>query len=199
MWALWDVNFFAILLAAFWTVFVAELVGDKSIYTVASLALRYRAGIVAAGMSAASACKMLVAVLLARVFFHIQSTWAGVISAIAFFVSAMFLWFKEPEVSRKELAINANTWSAGLVCFASLFVTEWGDPSQIAVAALTAKSHAWVAPWLGGTLAMTLKGILALTLGMRLGDWFPPRTLRVLAATSCCVLGLLTLSGSVLH
>lgn len=35
-----------VLLASYWTVLVAELIGDESIYTVASLSLRLRAGLV---------------------------------------------------------------------------------------------------------------------------------------------------------
>ena len=31
-----------LVLIAYWTVFIAELVGDKSIYTVSSLAIRFR-------------------------------------------------------------------------------------------------------------------------------------------------------------
>jgi len=49
--------------------------------------------------------------------------------------------------------------------------------------------------WLGGTLAMTTKGALAMLLGVKLRDRLPQRTLRTLASASCCVLGVLALGG----
>ena len=190
-------TFGSVALVAFWTVLVAELVGDKSIYTIASLALRYRARVVLTAITAAFACKMLAAVLLARLLVHLQSHWTDVLSAVAFFLSAFFLWFKEPETVREERAVSPGWWRAAVVSFASIFLTEWGDPSQIAVAALTVKFHASLATWLGGTLAMTAKGGLAIALGIRLSDRLPQRTLRTLATASCCVLGILALSGIV--
>jgi hypothetical protein len=38
---------------------------------------------------------------------------------------------------------------------------------------------------------MVTKGVLAMTLGLRLRDWLPQWTLRSLASASCGVLGLL--------
>ena len=52
-----------VLVASYWTVLVAELIGDKSIYTVASLTLRFRARLVFLAMVAAFGGKMLAAVL----------------------------------------------------------------------------------------------------------------------------------------
>jgi putative Ca2+/H+ antiporter (TMEM165/GDT1 family) len=190
-------SFGYVVLVAFWTVLVAELVGDKSIYTIASLALRYRARVVITAITAAFACKMLAAVLLAGLLAHLQSRWTDILSACAFFVSAFFLWFKEPEPVPKVRAVNPGWWRAAMVCFASIFLTEWGDPSQIAVAALTVKFHSSLATWLGGTLAMTAKGSLAIALGIRLSDRLPQTMLRTLATASCCILGILALSGIV--
>jgi len=190
-------TFGSVALVAFWTVLVAELVGDKSIYTIASLALRYRARVVLLAITAAFACKMLAAVFLARLLVHLQSNWTDILSAVAFFLSAFFLWFKEPEPVRQEPAVSPGWWRAATVSFASIFLTEWGDPSQIAVAALTVKFHAPLATWLGGTLAMTAKGGLAIALGIRLSDRLPQKMLRTLATASCCVLGILALSGIV--
>jgi putative Ca2+/H+ antiporter (TMEM165/GDT1 family) len=192
-------TFGSVVLVAFWTVLVAELVGDKSIYTIASLALRYRARVVITAITAAFACKMLAAVLLARLLVHLQSQWTDILSAVAFFLSAFFLWFKEPEPIPEERPVSPGWWRAAIVSFASIFLTEWGDPSQIAVAALTVKFHSSLATWLGGTLAMTAKGSLAIVLGVRLSGRLPQRTLRALATASCCVLGILALSGIVFH
>jgi putative Ca2+/H+ antiporter (TMEM165/GDT1 family) len=188
-------SFGYVVLLAFWAVLVAELVGDKSIYNVASLSLRFRAGVVFAAITAAFAAKALVAVSLAQALVHLHSQWTDVLSAAAFFLSALFIWFREPEPPPAKPPRNAGWWQAAVVCFASLFFTEWGDPGQIALAALSMKSHAPLASWLGGTLAMATKGALAITLGLKLRDRLPLRALRAIASASCCILGAMALSG----
>jgi putative Ca2+/H+ antiporter (TMEM165/GDT1 family) len=185
-------------LLAFWTVLIAELVGDKSLYTLSSLALRFRSAIVFLALIVASAGKMLASVLLARVIFQLHSNWTGILSAIAFFVSAILIWFEDPKPLSNTLSAASGWAKAALACFTSLFFTEWGDPGQISAAALTLKTHSLVAVWLGGTLAMMTKGGLALTLGVKLRDRLPQRMLRPLASTSCCILGIFTLGKLIL-
>jgi putative Ca2+/H+ antiporter (TMEM165/GDT1 family) len=184
-----------LLVVTYWTVFISELVGDKSIYTVSSLALRFRPLAVFAGLAFAFASKMLAAVLLGSFVVQLNSRWTDWVSAIAFFVSAMVIWFEEPETPASQPEGNVGWSRAATVCFSSLFFTEWGDPGQISAAALTLKSHAIVAVWLGGTLAMITKGLLAMVLGVKLRERLPQRTLRTLASASCCLLGVLALGG----
>ena len=185
-------SFGYVALAAFWTVLIVELVGDKSLYSITSLSLRFRAATVFIGISLAFALKMLAAVLLARLLVRLHF-WTDLLSAAAFFVSALFVWLKEPECALALRPVKASWWRVVAVSFASLFFTEWGDPSQIAVAALTAKSHLLLASWLGGTVAMSAKGGLALLVGVKLRDHLPQRTLRALATASFAVLGILAL------
>jgi putative Ca2+/H+ antiporter (TMEM165/GDT1 family) len=184
-----------LLLVAYWTVFVAELVGDKSIYTVSSLTLRFRSPIVFVALSAAFGCKMFAAVLLGRLMVRFDSRWTDLVSAGAFFLSAVLIWFSEKETAVASRATNVSWPRAAVVCFGSLFLTEWGDPGQISAAALTLKSHSLLAVWIGGTLAMITKGTLAMVLGVKLRDRLPQRTLRTLASASCGLLGVLALGG----
>jgi Ca2+/H+ antiporter, TMEM165/GDT1 family len=188
-------SFGSVVLVAFWSVLVAELVGDKSIYNVASLSLRFRPRIVFASITAAFAAKALAAVSLAQLLVHLQSKWTDLLSAAAFFFSALFIWFKEPDPPRVDHPSTSRWWQAAVICFASLFFTEWGDPGQIALAALSMKFHAPLATWVGGTLAMATKGGLAITLGLKLRDRLPLRALRAIASASCCILGTMALTG----
>lgn len=182
-----------VFLVAYWTVLVAELGGDKAVYAVASLALRFRAGIVFRVMTVAFAGKMFAVVLLGSTIARVPSQWTAILSAVAFFSSGLFIWFKEPESLPRELPVSA-LWSRTTgIAFASLFFTEWGDPGQISAAALTAQSQSSLATWLGGTLAMITKGGLALAIGLTFRDRLPLRMLRALASASCCVLGILAL------
>lgn len=182
-----------VLLAAYSTVLVAELVGDKAIYTVASLALRFRPGLVFGAISVAFMFKMLGAVLLGRAIVHVFGRWTTLASAMALFASALFIWLKGPELALAKPTVSAD-WSRAIsVSFSSLFFTEWGDAGQIAAAALTAQTHSSLSVWLGGTLALMTKGGLAIVLGLKLRDRLPRHLLRPLASLSCCLLAILAL------
>lgn len=182
-----------IFLAAYWTVLVVELIGDKTIYTVTSLAVRFRAGLVFGAMTIAFGGKMFAAVLLGAALVQLPLKWAALLSAAVFFSAALVIWFRKPEQLPAEGTRTRNWSRATLVSFASLFFTEWGDPGQIATAALTAQFQSPLATWLGGTLAMATKGAFALLLGVKLRARIPDRMLRILASTSCCVLGMVAL------
>ena len=188
-------SFVSIVLVTFWPVFVAELVGDKSIYTITSLSLRFRTGVIFTGITVAFAGKMMAAVLLGKLIVQLHSQWTDVLSAVAFFLSALFIWFKEPEPVAAEDPVHTGWCRAAAMCFAALFLTEWGDPGQIAAAALAMKSHSVAATWVGGTLAMSVKGGLAIVVGIKLRELLPHRFLRALASASCGVLGVLSLRG----
>jgi putative Ca2+/H+ antiporter (TMEM165/GDT1 family) len=181
-----------VLLVSYWTVLVAELIGDKSIYTVASLSLRFRARIMFLGMFLAFGSKMLVAVLAGRLLIQIPAHWTAVLSALIFFTSAILIWFKKPGPIPNADEPKLKWPRAMLVPFAALFLTEWCDAGQLSAVALTAQLHLPLATWLGGTLAMMTKGGLALVLGLRLRDHLPERRLRALATVSCCVLGMIS-------
>jgi putative Ca2+/H+ antiporter (TMEM165/GDT1 family) len=189
-------SFGYVVLLCFWTVFVAELVGDKSIYSIASLSLRFRAGVVFTGITVAFAFKMLAAVLLVRLLIRLHF-WTDFLSAVAFFFSAFFLWIREPDSIQEPNSANSSWWRGVMACFLTLFLTEWGDPSQIALAALSTKFHSLLGPWLGGTLGMAAKGVLAMALGVKLRDRLPLNSLRVIASASFLVLGILALRGLV--
>jgi putative Ca2+/H+ antiporter (TMEM165/GDT1 family) len=92
---------------------------------------------------------------------------------------------------------DRSWWQGMAACFLALFLTEWGDPSQIAVAALSVKFHDFLAPWLGGTLAMAMKGALAIFIGLKLRDRLPQKSLRIIATASFLLLGTLSLRSVV--
>jgi len=181
---------------AFWTVLISELVGDKSIYTLTSLTLRFRAGSVFLAFAVASGAKMLVAVILGSAVIRFQSHLTYAVSGVAFFISAALIWTEEPELIGDDQPQPFSSPRGILACFASFFFTEWGDPGQISAAALVLKSHMMLGTWLGGTLAIMTKGAVAMTIGMRIRDRLCPRTLRLLASASCFILGMLAFGES---
>jgi putative Ca2+/H+ antiporter (TMEM165/GDT1 family) len=183
---------------SFWSVLMAELVGDKSLYALASLAVRFRWIAVFAAFTVANAAKMMAATLLGSTVMRFQGHWTYLISAVAFFVSAALIWIDEPSEPAEINTARAGWWKGLLVCFGSFFLSEWGDPGQIAAVALVLKSGLLLATWTGATLALMLKGAAVLTLGMQIRSWLPQGKLRLLASVSCCLLGILALSESLL-
>jgi putative Ca2+/H+ antiporter (TMEM165/GDT1 family) len=138
---------------------------------------------------------MAIAVLLAHAITHFQSRWTYLISALAFFISAFLIWEDEShELNKSGQQIG---WYKGLlVSFGAFFLSEWGDPGQIAAAALVLKFKMPVATWLGATLGLMLKGAVAIFLGLQIRQYLPLRTLRILASISCCSLGVLAIAQS---
>lgn len=182
-------------LLAFWAVLVAELIGDKVMYALASLALRFRWAVVFAAFAVASAVKMMVAVMLGGAIMRFQSHWTYLISAVAFFVSAILVWVDEPPETGAQETKQGRWFNGAFVCFGAFFFAEWGDPGQIAAAALVLKSHLLLATWLGATLALMVKGAVALTLGLQIRQRLPQKTLRILSSGSCCILGILAIGA----
>src|SRR5580693_1641371 len=110
----------SILFATYAIVFGAEVVGDKTIYTLGTLAMRFRMLPIFCGSTVAFALKMLVAVLLGRAIAELPVGLVATASAITFFTMALVIWFKKPE--REELIPTAaRSWgSIALAAFASI-------------------------------------------------------------------------------
>jgi putative Ca2+/H+ antiporter (TMEM165/GDT1 family) len=188
-----------ILTITYWTVLIAELIGDKAIYTVASLATRYRPANVYLGITIAFMGKMLAAVLFGQVLVNLPIRVTAAISAITFFFTAYLLWRKQRKA--REL-VEESRGSAGggiAVAFAAIFLSEWADVGQIAAAALAVQYRMPEAVWAGATAAMMTKGLLALTLGVQLRRYVPNDWLRIAAVTSCAILGLVAMGEAVLE
>ena len=144
------VDFQSMVLVAFWTVFLAELVGDKSLYALTSLALRYRLRVLYGAFAAASIGKMAIAVLLGSTLIRFQSRWTDVISAVAFFISAILIWMGDQDEGSKPELEHKGSPKGALAWCGIFFLTEWADPGQIAAAALALKSHLLWGTWGGG-------------------------------------------------
>src|SRR5438046_3530062 len=83
-----------ILFATYGAVFIAEIVGDKLLYTTGILATRYRTLPIMLGMGVAFMTKMAVAVLLGKAISTLPPLLVAAITAINFFAIAYALWRK---------------------------------------------------------------------------------------------------------
>ena len=180
-----------LLFATYGTVLLAEMLGDKSIYTISSLATRFNVRHVLAGISLAFAGKMLVAVLVGRAIAQLPPSLIAGVSAVTFLATALVIWFRKPE-QHDAAGAQPQFWTrAVFVSFAAIFFTEWGDVGQIAAATLATRYREPLVVWLGATAALITKGLLAITLGVELRKRVAPRYVRYGAVTICVAMGIL--------
>jgi Ca2+/H+ antiporter, TMEM165/GDT1 family len=184
-----------IFFATYGTVFMAEIVGDKLLYTTGVLATRYKTLPILCGMAVAFMAKMAVAVMVARLISNLPPLLVASITAINFFAIAVVLWRKPDKREVKQYPSS----QAVAVSFAAIFFSEWGDVGQITAAAMALKFPA--APlvvWLGAVCAMVTKGSLAASVGAGIRGWiqahFSPKTLRYAAVALLLVLGILSVT-----
>lgn len=182
----------AILIAAYTTVLVTEMVGDKTLYTVSALASRYRAPAIFAGLAPAFMGKMLAAVLLGGLISRLPATLLTAVTAISFVVAAAAIWRAHPE-REPALDVSDGRWTRGAaIAFSSTFFTEWGDVGMVTAATLAARFHAPAVVWLAATAALLTKGALALLLGVGFRRYLPRHVLRYAAVAVCLVMAVIT-------
>ncbi|HZT41105.1 MAG TPA: TMEM165/GDT1 family protein [Chthonomonadaceae bacterium] len=154
--------------AAYLLVLFSEmLVGDKALFTIGSLTVRYRLVPILFGITAAFMAKTLAAVLWGRWLQELEGgALVKVLSVATFAGMALVFWFRRSEKEAEEAKVLETGPRAALQAFAFIFFSEWCDPGQMCVVALVVKEH--MAPfsvWLGAVLALMTKAVLAATVG----------------------------------
>jgi putative Ca2+/H+ antiporter (TMEM165/GDT1 family) len=184
-----------VLLATYGAVFVAEIVGDKLLYTTGVLATRYRTLPIVCGVLVAFMAKMAVAVAVGSAIGKLPPVLVALLTAASFIGIAVTLWRKPVERSQDE--IDRRYARAAMVSFAAIFFSEWGDVGQVTAATMAAKFPAapvWV--WLGAVAAMATKGALAASIGAGVRPWvlskLSPRMVRWVGVSALAVLGILS-------
>jgi Ca2+/H+ antiporter, TMEM165/GDT1 family len=181
-----------IFFATFAAIFIAEIVGDKLLYTTGVLAARYRTWPIMLGMATAFMTKMGVAVLVGEAISKLPRLLVASITAISFISIAFVLWRKSdpPRESKDEHPAH----KAAMISFAAIFFSEWGDVGQVTAATLAAKYHLALVVWLGAVAAMITKGSLATFLGAGIRRWIhdriSPKVVRYVAVSLLLILGL---------
>lgn len=173
-------------------VLAAELLGDKTLYSVSMLMGRYRTALVFCGLIPAFMAKMAVAVLLGGFVAGLNPAYIRGLSAATFLTMAAVIAFAPKETASTQAAAQpTRQWSAVLAAFAAVFFSEWGDVGQIAAATMTARTKLPLMVWTAATLALVTKAIAAATLGVGVKKLVPERVLRRVSAAIFVVLGVL--------
>ena len=183
-----------ILLATYAAVFVAEIVGDKLLYTTGVLATRYRTVPLIIGMLAAFMGKMAVAVAVGSAISKLPPLLVAAVTSLSFISVAIVLWRKP--VGRTKEEMDRKYAKAAMVSFAAIFFSEWGDVGQITAATMAARFGAPFMVWAGAVSAMVTKGALAASVGAGVRQWLvariPPRAVRYAGVSALLLLGLLS-------
>ena len=183
-----------IFFATYGAVFIAEIVGDKLLYTTGVLAARYRTAPIMIGMAAAFMAKMGVAVLIGEAISKLPRFLVAAVTAVSFVGVAIALWRKNDEYRHERDQHKAHR--AAMISFAAIFFSEWGDVGHVTAAAMAAKYHVALVVWLGAVSAMITKGSLAAFLGAgirrRIHDRVSPKVVRFVGAGLLLLFGVLS-------
>ena len=181
----------SVLFATYAIVLGAEIVGDKTFYTLGTLATRYRLWPIFWGSTLAFMLKMLVAVALGSAIAKLPSILVAALSAGTFFAVALVMWFKKPELDLLPVRAARSSVKIAVSAFAGILFSEWGDVGQLAAATLAARYRLPSVVWAGAVLAMMTKGILTITLGANLRNRAPREVLRYATFGLCLAMGVL--------
>ena len=183
-----------IFFATFGAVFLAEIVGDKLLYTTGVLSARYRTAPILIGMATAFMAKMGVAVLVGEAISKLPRLLVAAITAASFVGVAIALWRKDDQYRHDRDQHKAH--KVAMISFAAIFLSEWGDVGQITAAAMAAKYHVALIVWLGAVAAMIAKGSLAAFLGAGIRRWIhdrvSPNVVRYVGVSLLLLLGSLS-------
>ena len=179
---------------AYGAVFIAEIVGDKLLYTTGVLATRYRTVPIMCGMAIAFMAKMGVAVAVGGLIKKLPPLLVAGLTTVSFIGVAIALWRKP--VERPDGEKDPRVARAAMISFAAIFFSEWGDVGQITAATIAAEKGFPFVVWCGAVSAMVTKGALAASLGAGIRGWIlahvSPRVVRYCGVAALLLLGVMS-------
>ena len=183
--------------SAYGAVFLLEL-PDKTTALTLVLSSRFRGRPVLAGAAVAFALQSVIAVALGSAITLLPERIVAGAIAVLFVVGALLL-IRESMESDTDEADGAGSPGrtavsfarAALVSFGTLFLTEWGDASQVTAIGVAARYANPVAVGIGTFLALMSVTVLALLVGRKLRAKVPAHFIQRGAAAVFVVFALL--------
>ncbi|MCB1040807.1 MAG: TMEM165/GDT1 family protein [Acidimicrobiales bacterium] len=177
-------------LLSFGVIFVAEL-GDKSQLMAMAFSARYKPVPVLIGITAATAFVHLFSVIAGAMLGAALPTDAiSVVAGVAFLGFAAWTLRGDELTDEDEARAKRTGRSAILAVAGAFFLAELGDKTMLATITL-ATSEGLVGVWAGSTIGMVAADALAILVGAQLGKRLPERAIRIGAAASFVIFGLL--------
>ena len=167
---------------------------DKTLMATLVLSTRYRPLPVLLGVSAAFAVQCVIAVTAGRLLALLPGRLVAAVVAVLFAVGAVILLRGSgPEEEEDVGPARRGPLAAAATSFGVLFAAEWGDASQLATAALTARFDAPVEVFIGSFVALVGVAALAIWLGGIITRKVPLRLVQRVAGVLFAVFALIAL------
>jgi putative Ca2+/H+ antiporter (TMEM165/GDT1 family) len=169
---------------------------DKTLIATLVLTTRYRPGPVLVGVGAAFAVQCLIAVSFGSVLTLLPERVVALLVCVLFGLGAAVLLYQgfRGEQGTEHLeppTAVGSWWRTTATAFGVLFAAEWGDASQLATAALTARYHAPLAVGLGAWLALISVAGIAVAVGRAARNKLPAHWLQRVAGVMFSVFAVL--------
>ena len=166
--------------SSFGLITLAEI-GDKSQLVCMTMAVRHRALPVLLGAIVAFSFLNLLAVLFGAAASNwLPDTAVYVIVAFLFTFFGIHAWRAKPSSNTDDITEKSDR-SVWIATFLLIFVSEFGDKTQVAVAGLSSAAQP-VSVWIGATLALAVTSILGVLAGRTLLQRIPIAILHRISA-----------------
>ncbi|MEU3311597.1 TMEM165/GDT1 family protein [Streptomyces sp. NPDC001591] len=179
---------FTVLAIAFGVVFLAEL-PDKTALAGLMLGTRYRASYVFAGVAAAFAVHVALAIAAGSVLTLLPHRLVQAVVGLLFLAgAAMLLLKKSDEEEEVKAPADQSFWKVSGAGFMLILVAEFGDLTQIMTANLAARYDNPLSVGLGAVLALWAVAGIGILGGRTLMKYVP---LRLITKVAACVMAAL--------
>jgi putative Ca2+/H+ antiporter (TMEM165/GDT1 family) len=187
----------------FGLIFVAEL-PDKTAIASLILGTKYRASWVFAGVAAAFAIHVAIAVAAGALIAQLPRRPVEAVVGVLFLAGAIALWRRTDEDDEEEedevvgeLPADVGFRRVASTAFAVIFVAEFGDLTQILCANLAAHYNAPIAVGIGATLGLWAVGLLAILGGRALLRVIPVHAIVRVACVAMAALAAYSIFSAV--
>lgn len=184
---------------AFGVVFLAEL-PDKTALAGLVLGTRFRASYVFAGVAAAFAVHVALAIAAGSVLTLLPTRLVDALVGVLFLAGAAFLLLRKDEEEDGQDArspADQTFWKVAVSGFSLILVAEFGDLTQIMTANLAARYDDWLSVGVGALLALWAVAGIGIVGGRTLMRYVPLRLITKVAAAVMAALGAYSLYEAV--
>jgi putative Ca2+/H+ antiporter (TMEM165/GDT1 family) len=165
------------IMSAFFFIFLASLPG-RTTFLLITLAVSGNPKKIFIGASLAFFIQCLISVLLGEALSFIPQSYFEIFAGLAFLYFSVHYWIE----SRKPLESKIQPHSIKSV-FLAIFVAEFGDASQFAIATMAAQSASKIQVFLIAVAALWIISILAVLIGRSIKHQLKPSTFQKIAAS----------------
>ncbi|MBW5484429.1 TMEM165/GDT1 family protein [Streptomyces bambusae] len=188
---------FTVLAVAFGVVFLAEL-PDKTALAGLMLGTRYRASYVLAGVAAAFAVHVALAIAAGSVLTLLPHRLVQAVVGVLFLAGAvMLLMKKDDEDEAVKAPADQSFWKVSGAGFMLILVAEFGDLTQIMTANLAARYDDPLSVGLGAVVALWSVAAIGILGGRTLMKYVPLRLITKVAAVVMAALAVFSLYEAV--